>query len=215
MPNSVIISGNEQVLLVDSNKVESVLLDTKRIDNDGIQWKVRNDHKIARFYDSLKFLIYKVQESIKKADRFDVVLIFVAYLAMWYTLIKVFYDMRQIGSKFWLAFSTLVSSTFAFLFALVVSNKVLQTKVSFLSLSEGVPFLVAIIGFKHKVSIAGLILKSSTVSPDDVPDIVSQAVSSHTLSMFRDHLVVIGAMLACADMGITLLDCEISAFLPR
>ncbi|CAL1192144.1 unnamed protein product [Candida parapsilosis] len=201
VPNSVIISGNEQVLLVDSNKVESVLSDTKRIDNDGIQWKVRNDHKIARFYDSLKFLIYKVQESIKKADRFDVVLIFVAYLAMWYTLIKVFYDMRQIGSKFWLAFSTLVSSTFAFLFALVVSNKVLQTKVSFLSLSEGVPFLVAIIGFKHKVSIAGLISKSSTVSPDDVPDIVSQAVSSHTLSMFRDHLVVIGAMLACAAYG--------------
>lgn len=201
VPDSIIISGNEQVLLVDSNKVESVLLNTNKINNDGIQWKVRNDHKIARFYDSLKYLVFKVQESIKKADRFDVVLIFVAYLAMWYTLIKVFYDMRQIGSKFWLAFSTLISSTFAFLFALVVSNKILQTKVSFLSLSEGIPFLVAIIGFKHKVSIAGLILKSSTVSPDDVPDIVSQAVSSHTLSMLRDHLVVIGAMLACAAYG--------------
>ncbi|KAI5966615.1 HMG1 [Candida theae] len=201
VPGSIVISGNEQAILVDSNKVESVLQSTNRIDNDGISWKVRNDHKIARFYDSLKYVIFKVQESIKKADRFDVVLIFVAYLAMWYTLLKVFYDMKQIGSQFWLAFSTLVSSTFAFLFALVVSNKVLQTKVSFVSLSEGVPFLVAIIGFKHKVSIAGFVSKSATVSPDDVPNIVSQAVSSHTLSMFRDHIVVIGAMLACAAYG--------------
>lgn len=201
VPGSIVISGNEQALLVDSSTVESTLQDISRIDNDGIQWKVRNDHKIARFYDSLKYLIFKVQESIKNADRFDVVLIFVAYLAMWYTLLKVFYDMRQLGSKFWLAFSAVVSSTFAFLFALVVSNKVLQARVSFLSLSEGVPFLVAIIGFKHKVSIAGLILKSSTISPDDVPDIVSKAVSSHTVSMLRDHVVVIGAMLACAAYG--------------
>ncbi|KAI5955607.1 HMG1 [Candida jiufengensis] len=196
--NSIIINGNEQILLIDSNKVDNTLQDLNKFTQDGIQWKIRNDYKIGRYYDYFKYLFLKIQESIKNADNFDILLIFVAYIAMWYTLIKVFFDMKQIGSKFWLAFSTLVSSTFAFLFALVVSNKILDCKVSFVSLSEGIPFLVAIIGFKHKVSIATSVSKSSTASPEDVPNIVGQSISSHTLSIFRDHIVVIGALLSCA-----------------
>ncbi|KAI3404646.2 HMG1 [Candida oxycetoniae] len=191
LPNAISSNGNEQILLVDNE----TNLDTITI--DGVTWKLTEGHKIIKYYEYLRKEIYKLQESFEKADNFDIILILVAYIAMWYTLIKVFLDIRKLGSKFWLAFSTLVSSTFAFLFALVVSIK-LDRKVSLLSLSEGIPFLVAIIGFKHKVSIATVVSKSSTVSPEDVPHIVSQAISSHTLSMFRDHVVVIGALVACA-----------------
>ncbi|CAK9438838.1 uncharacterized protein LODBEIA_P30620 [Lodderomyces beijingensis] len=188
VPNSIYQEGNEQILVVDGDDLNTITI-------DGETWKMTGGH--MKYYDYIRRGFYKVQESIKKADNFDIMLIIVAYIAMWYTLIKVFIDMRQLGSKFWLAFSTLVSSTFAFLFALLLSNK-LGLKVSLLSLSEGIPFLVAVIGFKHKVSIATIVSRASTVSPEDVPNIVSQAISSHTLSMFRDHVVVIAALGACA-----------------
>ena len=58
--------------------------------------------------------------------------------------------------------------------------------------------MVSVIGFKHKVSIATIVANSSTASPEDVPHVVGKAVSSHCLSMLRDHLVVIGGLLSCA-----------------
>ncbi|CAI5758777.1 unnamed protein product [Candida verbasci] len=185
---------SEQVLIVDSDKLDQTFEQLNTIEN----WKVRNNIHFKKYYNFIKSGYSKIQEAIQNADNFDIILIFVAYLAMWYTLIKVFFDMKQIGSKFWLAFSTLTSSTFAFLFALAVSNKFLNCGVSLISLSEGIPFLVAIIGFKHKVSIAAFVSKSSTASPEDVPHIVAKAVSSHSLSLLRDHVVVIGALLSCA-----------------
>lgn len=205
-PNSVYVHGNEQVL-----KVEG---DMETITIDGETWKMTSGH--MKYYDYARRGYYKILSSIKQADNFDIILITVAYIAMWYTLIKVFIDMKQFGSRFWLAFSTLVSSTFAFLFALLLSNK-LDLKVSLLSLTEGIPFLVSIIGFKHKVSIASVVAKASTASPEDVPNIVSQAISSHTLSMFRDHVVVVGALGACAVYASHIIPlrnfCLLSAFI--
>ncbi|EGW34765.1 3-hydroxy-3-methyl-glutaryl coenzyme A reductase (HMG-CoA) [Spathaspora passalidarum NRRL Y-27907] len=164
---------------------------------DGITWKLGPFNRISKYYDYFTHALANIQDSIQKADNFDIVLIIVAYLAMWYTLIKVFIDMRQFGSQFWLAFSTLTSSVFAFLFGLFTSIYIINAKVSLMSLSEGIPFLVAIIGFKHKVSIAGKVSRKSTGS-EEVSDIVAEAISSHTLSMLRDHVVVIGALFSCA-----------------
>lgn len=198
VPNAIHISDNEQILIVPTDQIENSLDQLQEITNNGITWKARNNDKLAKYYDYIRYGLNKVQDAIQHAENFDILLIFVAYLGMWYALIKVFVDMRKIGSKFWLAFSTLTSSTFAFLLALLVSNKFLHTKVSLLSLSEGIPFLVSVIGFKHKVSIATIVANSSTASPEDVPHVVGKAVSSHCLSMLRDHLVVIGGLLSCA-----------------
>lgn len=187
--------NNERLLIVESQAIESTLNELDVFEKDGIYWKIRNQNKLYRYLNYLSHGFEKVKSLIQLAETFDVGLITFAYIAMWYTLIKVFFDMKQAGSTFWLAFSTLLSSTFAFLFALVVTTKFLNIKVPLLSLTEGLPFLVAIIGFKHKVSISIFVLNAST-SQVDVKQIISNAISSHFISLFRDHVAVIGALLA-------------------
>lgn len=189
------LGTNERLVIVDSDLTDETLQKLDSLNSDGISWKIRNHTKLHRYYDYLNYSFTKIKSLIQLAETFDVGLITFAYLAMWYTLIKVFFDMKQAGSNFWLAFSTLVSSTFAFLYALVVATRFLGIKVSLLSMTEGLPFLVAIIGFKHKVSISTMVLKAS-MSQADVKTIISDSISSHFISLFRDHAAVIGALLA-------------------
>lgn len=195
--NSLAGKTNERLLIVAQDELQSTLNEYETISVNGINWKVRHNNRIVKYIDYLKSTFVKVQNLIKGAESFDIVLIVLAYLAMWYTLIKVFYDMKQVGSNFWLAFSTLVSGAFAFLFALVTTTKFTNTKVPLISISEGIPFLVAIIGFKHKVSIAKSIMKLAN-SPENVSTIVSNAVSAHNVSLLRDTFVVIAGLLSCA-----------------
>lgn len=190
-------NNNERILVTKTDELENTLKSMDKITYNGMTWKARHANRITKYYEYIRSGLLKIKSAIQGAEKFDVGLIAIAYIAMWYTLIKVFYDMKQVGSNFWLAFSTITSSTFAFLFALVTTTKVLDTRVPLLSITEGIPFLVAIIGFKHKVSIANLVLKASS-SPEDVRSIVSNAISSHTVSLLRDHIVVIGALLTCA-----------------
>lgn len=188
------LNENERILVTRLENVQSSLLTIDKIAN----WKARHNNKISKYYDYLRTAFTTLRSAINGAENFDIGAITIAYVAMWYTLIKVFFDMKKVGSNFWLAFSTLTSSTFAFLFALVTTTKVLDTKVPLLSITEGIPFLVAIIGFKHKVSIATSVLHNSKSSHLDAKTIVADAISTHTLSLLRDHFVVIGAVLACA-----------------
>lgn len=188
---------NERLLIVDQDDLLSTLKSYETISVNGVIWKARHNNRIEKYLDYLKNLFIKIQNLINGAESFDIILIVSAYIAMWYTLIKVFYDMKQVGSKFWLAFSTLVSGVFAFLFALVTTSKFTNTKVPLISISEGIPFLVAIIGFKHKVSIANSIMKLAN-TPENVSTIVSNSISSHNVSLLRDTFVVIGGLLSCA-----------------
>lgn len=194
------LSSNERILIVESDKLDSKLQSIDKLSSGRGTWKARHNNKVTRYYDYGRQSFSKLQSLIQGAESFDIILITSAYVAMWYTLIKVFYDMRVLGSKFWLAFLTIISSSFAFLFALVFSTKVLDCKVPFLSITEGIPFLVAIIGFKHKVSIATYVINlassSTTVAPLEVKSIVADAISAHTVSLLRDHLVVVGALLS-------------------
>lgn len=191
------INENERIMVTKTDELESTLKLIDKIAYDGMTWKARHTNRITKYYEYIRSGLLKIRSAIQGAEKFDVGLIAFAYIAMWYTLIKVFYDMKQVGSNFWLAYSTITSSTFAFLFALVTTTKVLDSKVPLLSITEGIPFLVAIIGFKHKVSIATMVLKASS-SSQDVRGIVSHAISSHTVSLLRDHIVVMGALLTCA-----------------
>ena len=65
--------------------------------------------------------------------------------------------MYRLGSKFWLATSALISSLFAFLFALLVTFKLSLPMTAALSL-EGVPFFVSTIGFEKHVTLTESIL---------------------------------------------------------
>ncbi|CAH6723291.1 3-hydroxy-3-methylglutaryl-coenzyme A reductase 1 [[Candida] jaroonii] len=184
------VNDHEKFVVLDSTTTIGSLA---TLEAPGVTWKARTTNRLSVYLEYLKHTVKRTQNLIQLAESFDVGLITVAYVALWYTLIKVFFDMKaQAGSKFWLGFSTLVSSTFAFLFALFTATK-LGVRVPLLSMTEGLPFLVAIIGFKHKVSIAAVVSKNST-SKTDVVTIISDAIASHLVSLYRDHLVVIGAL---------------------
>lgn len=189
----------ERLLLAKSDLIDESLKSIDKITTpEGITWKARHNNRITKYMEYLKYGVTQLKTSISTAENFDIGLISLAYLAMWYTLAKVFFDMRKIGSNFWLAFSTLTSSTFAFLFALVITTRVLDIKVSMILLTEGIPFLVAVIGFKHKVSISSLVMKNSQVTSYDAKTIVGKAISSHTVSLLRDNLVAIIALFGCS-----------------
>ncbi|ODV80781.1 uncharacterized protein CANTADRAFT_88690 [Suhomyces tanzawaensis NRRL Y-17324] len=187
------VDASHRLFIIESDQLDASL--PEKIHADGKTLKARHSQRIGKYYDYARFGLRKIKSLIQGAENFDILLITVAYVAMWYTLVKVFVDMRQVGSKFWLAFSTLSSSTFAFLFALFTTIRVLDAKVPLLSISEGIPFLVAIIGFKHKVSIAASVMNASS-SALDSKTIVANAIAAHTTSLLRDNLVVISALLS-------------------
>lgn len=188
-------AANERVLVVTTPETEATLAALNKITYDGVTWKARYNNLLGRYYGYAKQAAFKLYSLIQMAESFDIALIVVAYFAMFYTIIKVFIDIKQGGSNFWLAFSTIVSSAFAFIFALATTTKLLDIKVSLISMSEGIPFLTAIIGFKHKISVAKAVMKARSTHTD-VRTIVSSAIANHSLSLLRDYVIAISALAA-------------------
>ena len=82
------------------------------------------------------------------------------YLAMHLTFVSLFLAMRRLGSNFWLAATVLFQSAFAFLFALGVTVY-LGVPINMVLLSEGLPFLVVIIGFEKPIVLTQAVLSAS------------------------------------------------------
>lgn len=188
---------NERVLVVPTSDSAATLSDLSKITYAGVTWKARSNNFLGRYLGLAKRAVFKLYSLAQMAESFDIALISVAYFAMIYTIFKVFIDLKHGGSHFWLAFSTILSSTFAALFALATTTKLMGVKVSLLSMTEGIPFLTAIIGFKHKVSVAKAVMKARSTHTD-VKTIVSSAIANHSLSLLRDYVIVISALLAAA-----------------
>jgi hydroxymethylglutaryl-CoA reductase (NADPH) len=82
------------------------------------------------------------------------------YLAMHLTFVSLFLAMRRLGSNFWLATAVLLQSAFAFLFALAITLY-LGVPINMILLSEGLPFLVVIIGFEKPIVLTKAVLSAS------------------------------------------------------
>ncbi|KAL6232800.1 hydroxymethylglutaryl-coenzyme A reductase-domain-containing protein [Aspergillus navahoensis] len=91
------------------------------------------------------------------ADPMDVAVMAAAYTAMHLTFASLFISMYRLGSRFWLFASVLLSSTFAFVFALFAVVK-LGIPVDLALLSEGLPFLVVVIGFENPIRLTRAVL---------------------------------------------------------
>lgn len=193
--NSYVGSANERVLIVPTLDAELTVSEFDKITYEGVTWKARSYSVVGRYLGYAKHAFHKLRLLAQGAENFDIALMSLAYFAMIYTIGKVFFDMKQGGSNFWLAFLTIVSSAFAFVFALATTAKVLGVKVSILSMTEGIPFLTAIIGFKHKTSVATAVMKARSTHTD-VKTIVSSAIANHSVSLLRDYLIVMVALLA-------------------
>jgi len=87
----------------------------------------------------------------------------VGYVLMHATFVNLFYNMRKLGSKFWLGTSVLVSSVFGFLLALLTAY-LINIPVNPVTLSEALPFLVLIVGFEKPFTLARAVFKNPSAT---------------------------------------------------
>lgn len=142
----------------------------------------------------------------------------IGYLAMHLTFVSLFMSMRHMGSNFWLATSVLISSVFAFLFGLGMTNQ-LGVPINFVLLSEGLPFLVVTIGFEKPIILTKAVLSASVsargqgVRQDS--DFSSTASSSQTIqsslqvavqekgfAIIRDYCIELAILIAGSASGV-------------
>ena len=147
---------------------------------------------------------------------------FLGYLSMHLTFVSLFMSLRRLGSNFWLGTTVLFSSSFALLFALVVTTKC-GVSLNMVLLSEGLPFLVVTIGFEKPIILtkavlaASLELKRSAVissaienreaspSRPALPDIqtaIQVAVKEQGYEIVRDYAAEIAILVIGAASGV-------------
>ncbi|SCU78344.1 LAME_0A04192g1_1 [Lachancea meyersii CBS 8951] len=179
---------------------------------DGTTWRLR-PHRF-RLHDTkatVSTFVSSIIEKLQGAETFDVFIIGTAYSAMIYTVVSLFVVMkRRTGSKFWIALSAVASSTSALFLALYTSQVLLQKAVTMLSLIEGVPFIVVIVGFNHKVKLASFMLdyfrKHGISHQCDTSALVYLAVKEEGGRLLQDHLLsliaFVGGALYAHDLDV-------------
>ncbi|KAI4286386.1 MAG: hypothetical protein L6R35_004362 [Caloplaca aegaea] len=151
---------------------------------------------------------------IKNAETLDIIIMFLGYLSMHLTFVSLFLSMRRMGSNFWLATTVLINSVFAFLFGLVVTTK-LGVPISFVLLSEGLPFLVVTIGFEKPIMLTKAVLSASLESerpgsrpgskerpPRTIKSALHTAVQEQGFDIVRDYCIEIAILAAGAASGV-------------
>ncbi|KJZ78592.1 3-hydroxy-3-methylglutaryl-coenzyme A reductase [Hirsutella minnesotensis 3608] len=156
---------------------------------------------------------------LKNAEALDIVIMILGYLSMHLTFVSLFLSMRRMGSNFWLATSTLFSSVFAFLFGLAVTAK-LGVPISFILLSEGLPFLVVTIGFEKNIVLTRAVLshaveyrraqahdsksKKEPVEPRQnvIQYAIQAAIKDKGYEIIRDYVIEIVILVLGAASGV-------------
>ncbi|KAI9845559.1 MAG: 3-hydroxy-3-methylglutaryl-coenzyme A (HMG-CoA) reductase isozyme [Sclerophora amabilis] len=161
---------------------------------------------------------------LKNAESLDIIIMVLGYLSMHLTFISLFRSMRRMGSKYWLASTVLLSSVFAFLFGLTVTVK-MGVPLNMVLLSEGLPFLVVIIGFEKPIILTKAVLSASLTSrrrpaptspgfrngaarnrgedsPMSIQFAVQAAVKEKGHEIVRDYCIEIAILIAGAVSGV-------------
>ncbi|KAJ4299901.1 3-hydroxy-3-methylglutaryl-coenzyme A (HMG-CoA) reductase isozyme [Kalmusia sp. IMI 367209] len=148
---------------------------------------------------------------LKNADTGDIIIMAMGYLAMHLTFVSLFLAMRRLGSNFWLATAVLLQSAFAFLFALAVTTY-FGIPINMVLLSEGLPFLVVIIGFEKPIVLTKAVLSASLDArraaeehrgePLTIQSAVQTAIKKVGFEIVRDYFFEILILVAGAMSGI-------------
>ena len=142
----------------------------------------------------------------------------IGYLAMHLTFVSLFMSMRHMGSNFWLATSVLISSVFAFLFGLGMTNQ-LGVPINFVLLSEGLPFLVVTIGFEKPIILTKAVLSASVSargqgvrqdsdisstasSSQNIQSSLQVAVQEKGFAIIRDYCIELAILIAGSASGV-------------
>ncbi|TID19504.1 hydroxymethylglutaryl-CoA reductase (NADPH) [Venturia nashicola] len=152
---------------------------------------------------------------LKNAETLDITIMILGYLSMHLTFVALFLSMRRLGSNFWLGATVLISSSFAFLFGLIVTTR-LGVPLNMVLLSEGLPFLVVTVGFEKPIVLTKAVLAHSldrrrmdaqpgndkTNAAPTIQYAVRTAVKNCGAEIVRDYLVEIAILVAGAASGV-------------
>lgn len=153
---------------------------------------------------------------LKNAEAMDIIIMVLGYISMHLTFVSLFLSMRRLGSNFWLAASTLLSSAFAFMFSLIVTTK-LGVPVSMVLLSEGLPFLVVTIGFEKNITLTRAVLthsiehkalqdkqgkNSSTSASNVIQSAIQVAIREKGFEIVKDYVIEIVVLILGAASGV-------------
>lgn len=191
------LESNEKVVISNFDAAEAV---SQVVAEDGTLWKAVHQYRIGKYQDYIKNAYSTLRSVIQGAETYDIVTVTIAYLAMYYTFFRLFYDMSVLtGSKFWLGFAAISSSLIAFLLAFA-SAKLLGVKVSFFSLSEGIPFLVATVGFNRIVKLSSAVLNSAISDADkhSISSLIYKQLEGSALNFVKDQILCAFAFVACS-----------------
>ncbi|KAK6496854.1 3-hydroxy-3-methylglutaryl-coenzyme A (HMG-CoA) reductase isozyme [Arthrobotrys musiformis] len=142
---------------------------------------------------------------IKNAESLDIAIMAFGYLSMHSTFVSLFLSMRRLGSNFWLATTVLFSSGFAFFFACFTTHR-LGVPINLILLSEGLPFLVVIVGFEKPIILTKAVLEASAAQrrkaiqnqdrnkATSIQTAVSEAVKQVGFSIVRDFVIEIAIL---------------------
>ncbi|KAJ3102498.1 3-hydroxy-3-methylglutaryl-coenzyme A (HMG-CoA) reductase isozyme [Phlyctochytrium planicorne] len=126
-----------------------------------------------------------LQEFFETSSRTDIVVVIISFLLMHATFFTLFLNMRKLGSRFSLGFSVMLNGTFALLVALVVA-RVIESPITFIQISEAIPFFVVTIGFEKPYLLAKAI---NEAKGSNIPEKVENGALKIGPSLILDYLV--------------------------
>lgn len=191
-------TGNSKFILKEQPEIKADF-----ISSDGTHWRLSNyRNRIFELQHLFSSLYANLRARITESEPFDILIIGSAYLTMFYTVLVLFNDMSNTGSKFWLSLSAILSSACSLFLALYTAQSIARRPVTALSLIEGLPFVAVIIGFKHKVKLAAYTLQSFErvgISKKMTTDrAIFDAMSEEGGRLLQDHLLCIVAFVGCS-----------------
>ncbi|CAN8101217.1 unnamed protein product [Discula destructiva] len=148
---------------------------------------------------------------LKNAETLDIIIMVLGYMSMHLTFVSLFLSMRRLGSNFWLAMTTLISSAFAFMFGLIVTTK-LGVPISMVLLSEGLPFLVITIGFEKNITLTRAVLTHSIEhkaskgknieNSNFIQNAMQVAIREKGYEIVKDYMIEIVVLVVGAASGV-------------
>ncbi|CCE61832.1 hypothetical protein TPHA_0B01590 [Tetrapisispora phaffii CBS 4417] len=125
-----------------------------------------------------------------------------AYFQIFYLIINLFLQMKNNGSNFWLGFMALVSSACSIILALFLNWHINGIKTTLTELFTGLPFILVIVGFKHKIMIAKDITKTisliNIIDRKEISKIISDSIINNGTYFLQEYLVSIISFIICS-----------------
>ena len=164
-------------------------------------WRlVNHQFDVRRIATSL----YEIVAShISEAESFDIAIITVAYITMFYTIINLLVKIRAQthSNNYWLGLATIANFLISLVVSIYFTQCLLGKTVPVLSLVEGLPFVVIVIAFNNQIRIAtnatAKIDKYGISKKLKSDKIVYSAMSEEGGKLIQDNLLCLLAFVGC------------------